>query len=90
MAYAIEFKPAAVRDLKRLPVAAAKRLARAIDRLSSDPRPRGLKKLKGKGDHVFYRLRVGDYRVIYQVEEERVVVLVVRIAGRKDIYHLEL
>jgi mRNA interferase RelE/StbE len=90
MTYTIEFKPVAARDLKRLPLAVAKRVARAIDRLSTDPRPRGVKKLQGKGDHVFYRLRVGDYRVIYQVEEDRLVVLVVRIADRRDIYRLEL
>jgi mRNA interferase RelE/StbE len=88
--YAIEFKPAAARDLKRLPLAAAKRVARAIDRLSTDPRPRGVKKLQGKREHAFFRLRVGDYWVINQVEDDRVVVLVVRIADRKDIYRLEL
>lgn len=90
MTYAIEVKPAATRDLKRLRSVAAKRVARAIDRLGTEPRPRGVKKLQGKGEHVFFRLRVGDYRVIYQVEEERAVVLVVRIADRKDIYRLEL
>jgi mRNA interferase RelE/StbE len=90
MAYAIEFKPAAARDLKKLSAPAAKRVARAIDRLGTDPRPRGVKKLQGKGDHVFYRLRAGDHRVISQVEEDRVVVLVVRIDDRKDIYRLEL
>ena len=90
MTYGIEFKPAAARDLKRLPIAAAKRVARAIDRLGTEPRPRGVKKLQGKAEHVFYRVRVGDYRVIYQVHDDQVLVLVVRIADRKDAYRLQL
>jgi mRNA interferase RelE/StbE len=90
MSYRIDFKPAAARDLERLPAAAAKRVARAIDRLGTDPRPRGVKELQGKAEHIFYRVRVGDYRVIYQVYDDRVLVLVVRIADRKDAYRLQL
>ena len=73
--------------LARLP---ARRLGNAIEALAEDPRPRGVKKLHGKGAHIFYRLRVGDYRVIYQVHEDVVLVLIVRIADRKEIYRLEL
>jgi mRNA interferase RelE/StbE len=88
--YRIEFKPAALRDLRKLPEEAIRRITAAIDALALGPRPSGVKKLKGKGRHVFYRLRVGDHRVIYQVHDDTVLVLVVRIADRKEIYRLEL
>jgi mRNA interferase RelE/StbE len=52
--------------------------------------PSGVKKLRGKGRQVFYRLRVGDHRVIYQVNDVAVLVLVIRIGDRKEIYRLEL
>lgn len=90
MAYRLEFKPAVLRDLKKLPKAASRRLATSIEALAEDPRPSGAKKLQGKGTHVFYRLRVGDYRVIYQVHDDVVLVLIVHIADRKEIYRLEL
>ncbi len=60
MAYAIEFKPAALRDLKKLAKPVARRIAAAIDALAREPRPRDAKKLQGTGSHVFYRVRVGD------------------------------
>ena len=88
--YRIEFKPAALRDLKKLPEATVRRIGIAIDGLAKEPRPSGVKKLKGTGEHVFHRLRVGDYRVIYEVHDDAVLVLVVRIGDRKEIYRLEL
>jgi mRNA interferase RelE/StbE len=88
--YRIEFKPAALRDLKKLPEAAVRRISIVIDGLAKEPRPDGVKKLKGTGKHVFHRLRVGNYRVIYEVHDDAVLVLVVRIADRKEIYRLEL
>ena len=90
MAYRLEFKPAALRDLKRLPKPTNRRLAKSIEALAEEPRPRGVKKLQGKAERVFYRLRVGDYRVIYQVHDDVVLVLIVRVAGRKEIYRLQL
>jgi mRNA interferase RelE/StbE len=56
----------------------------AILGLAGDPHPPGSKKLEGAGD--LYRIRVGDYRVLYTVEHDRLVVLVVDIGNRRDIY----
>ena len=84
MAYTVQLLPAAQRQLSRLdrPVQAA--LASALDGLAKDPRPPGVKKLKG-GDAV-WRIRVGDYRILYQILDRRLRVLVVSISHRGDIY----
>ncbi|MGE4537872.1 MAG: type II toxin-antitoxin system RelE/ParE family toxin [Desulfovibrio sp.] len=84
MAYRIELTPAAGRDFKKLPGAAAKRLAPRIDALAQEPRPAGV--LPMTGMHGYYRLRVGDYRIIYKIEDERLVVLVIRVANRREAY----
>ena len=60
------------------------RVKKAVDGLIVDPRPRGAIKLKGEDN--LWRIRVGDYRVVYAIEDEQLVVLVVRVANRKDAY----
>ena len=62
------------------------RLGRRIDSLVENPRPQGIKKLAGEED--LYRLRVGDYRVIYQIQEKRLIVLVVGVGHRADVYRV--
>ena len=84
MAYAIEFVPSARRELRKLPREVQLKLNQRIDSLSSDPRPRGSKKLKG-GDEL-WRIRVSDYRVVYEVKDKTLVVLVVRVAHRREVY----
>ncbi|HUX08501.1 MAG TPA: type II toxin-antitoxin system RelE/ParE family toxin [Acidobacteriota bacterium] len=85
--YSIELTPQAARQLKKLASDTRAQLARAIDRLGSDPRPRGVKKLKGKDIENCYRLRVGDFRIIYQVRNgDELVILIVRIGDRKEVY----
>jgi mRNA interferase RelE/StbE len=84
MAYRISFKPAAQRQLRKLPRQAQARLFERIEKLAGDPYPPGVKKLKAKID--LFRVRVGDYRIIYTVQDDRFVVLVVRIGDRRDIY----
>jgi mRNA interferase RelE/StbE len=76
--YRVEIHPAAQRDLRRFPASEAARLAAAIIRLEDAPRPMGSKKLRGSEQ--VHRLRVGRYRVIYEVldAERRVVVTQVR------------
>lgn len=68
----------------KLPHDVPRRIGQAIDGLETDPHPPGSKKLTGEDD--LYRLRVGDYRVIYQVENRQLFVLVVSIGHRRDIY----
>jgi mRNA interferase RelE/StbE len=54
-----------------------------IDRLAAEPRPHGSTKLAGRSD---YRVRVGDWRIVYEVDDERRRVVVIRIAHRSDVY----
>lgn len=84
MAYTVEFLPTAVRALAALPKAIQKRIARRIDALAHNPRPPGVKVLHG-GEGLL-RLRVGDYRIIYRIEERRLVILVVKIGHRREVY----
>ena len=85
MIYTIEFKPAAVRDLKSLDHQTQKRVGKKIDTLRSNPFPKSVKKLLGT-DEEYYRIKTGPYRIIYQVQHEKVVVLIIRIRHRKEVY----
>ena len=84
MPYTIHFKNSALKELRKLPKKVADRIARDINNLSVNQRPPGSKKLKGINE--LYRLRSGDYRVIYQVQDRVLIVLVIRIGDRKDVY----
>ena len=84
MAYAIEFVPSARRELRKLPREVQLKLNQRIDSLSSDPRPRGSKKLKGSDE--LWRVRVSDYRIVYEVRDKVLLVLVVRVAHRREVY----
>lgn len=84
MPYRIEFAAKAARQFSALDRGLQTRLARRIDTLAANPRPQGVKKLSGEED--LYRLRVGDYRILYQIQERRLVVLVVGVGHRSEIY----
>lgn len=84
MQYTVLIAPAARRDLKRIRGTARRRIAEAIDQLADDPRPHGSSKLAGPDD--LYRVRVGDYRIIYKIEDDRLLVIVARVGHRRDIY----
>ncbi len=84
MAYRIEVKPSAADALAKIPQPNRRRIARKIDRLADNPRPRGARALEGRLS--LYRIRIGDYRVIYQIQEAALLVLVVRIGSRGDVY----
>ncbi|MGP0063039.1 MAG: type II toxin-antitoxin system RelE family toxin [Isosphaeraceae bacterium] len=75
---------AAERGLAALPKADMRRVDAAILGLASDRHPPGSKKLQGEKD--LYRIRVGDYRVVYKVEADRLIILVVNVGNRRDIY----
>lgn len=85
MQYRIEIKRSARKELDRLSKADRRRVGRKIDALGGDPCPRGAKKLKGRGDNA-YRIRAGDYRILYTIENDVLVVFVIAIGHRKDIY----
>ena len=82
--YRVLFKPSADKALRKLPVSVQKRIVAAVDGLEDNPRPPDAVKLTGERD--LWRIRVGDYRVIYSIDDKRLIVLVVRIAHRKDVY----
>ena len=84
-AYVVQLKPAAERDLKKVKdQAILRRLVRAIDGLAINPRPSGVTRLQG--DTAILRIRVGDYRIPYTVEDAAVLVLVIRVGHRRDVY----
>jgi len=84
MTYSIEFKPSAQRQLARLHKAIVPRLQAKIDALAENPRPNGYKKLQGFQNR--YRIRVGEYRVIYEIHDDILRVLIVKVGPRGDIY----
>jgi len=85
VAYTVEIAPAAKRQIRALPKAAQARVVERLRALAEEPRPRGAKKLQGEaGD--FYRVRVGDYRVVYSVDGKKLEVLVVKVAHRREVY----
>jgi mRNA interferase RelE/StbE len=83
--YAIRFKKSAEKELERLPAQIIKRISKAIDLLTENPRPAGSKKLEGQKESL-WRIRIGDYRVIYLVEDVIKIVEIRKIGHRKDIY----
>ena len=84
MSYTIEFSQKAERQFKDLPRSVQLKIAPKISALAETPRPRGAKKLEGQDD--IYRIRAGDYRIIYQVQDKALIVLVVKIGDRKEVY----
>ena len=85
MAYVVEFAPAARRQLKKLDRPIQQRILRRVEKLKGQPRPKTAEKLKGTTEPV-YRVREGDYRIIYTIEDDRLIVLVVRIGHRSEVY----
>jgi mRNA interferase RelE/StbE len=82
--YQVTVARTARKELEALPAKIQDRVLRAIEKLRDIPRPAGCKKLKGADD--LFRIRVGDYRIIYEVHDEEVRVLIIRVRHRKDVY----
>jgi mRNA interferase RelE/StbE len=82
--YQIEWKRSAVKELKKTPKETINRVVKAVEQLKIDPFPAGVRKLTGS--ECTYRIRVGDYRVIYSVYEDRLLIEIVRVGHRKDVY----
>ncbi|WP_322410995.1 type II toxin-antitoxin system RelE/ParE family toxin [Microbacterium invictum] len=83
MSYRIEIRPAAIRALERIDHQTRDRIRGAIALLGQDPRPPGAKALQGRDG---LRVRIGNYRIIYTVQDDILVVLVVTLGHRRDIY----
>ena len=84
MAYSILLAPPAERQLKSLTDSVQKRIVRRLKSLGENPRPQGVKKLAGE-EHL-YRIREGAYRIIYTIQDKELIVLVVKIGDRKEVY----
>jgi mRNA interferase RelE/StbE len=82
--YALQFRPAALRQLRKLPKDALQRIRTATEALREEPRPDGVAKLAGT--HDLWRIKVGDHRVIYTIADDVTVVTVVRIGHRREVY----
>ena len=85
MPYEIGFKPSALKELRKLDEVARKVIVSEIDLLAENPRSDGCKKLKGEVN--LYRIRVfSNYRVVYEIQDRVLVVTVVKVAHRRDVY----
>jgi mRNA interferase RelE/StbE len=81
---AVEITPDAVRQLRKPTPDARRRIQAAIELLAETPRPPGAKKLSGSsGD---WRVRTGDYRIIHEIQDARLIVLVIAVGHRREIY----
>jgi mRNA interferase RelE/StbE len=81
--YQLSILPSAQRAIGRLDLPIRRRVAARIDALAEDPRPQGATKLVGSKH---WRLRVGDYRVVYDIEDAQLIVLVIEVGHRREIY----
>lgn len=81
--YRITVKQSVSKDLRKIPKADVKRILEAIQTLAENPRPPQSKKLSGQER---YRLRQGSYRILYSIEDERLVICVVKVGNRRDVY----
>jgi mRNA interferase RelE/StbE len=82
--YEVEFRPAAERDFWKLDNTVRNRIRSKIDALESDPRPPGCRKLEGA--EARYRIRVGDYRIVYEIRDAVLLILIVRVGHRREVY----
>jgi len=83
LAYRIEIRRQAVKELNRIGLQDRKKIQQAIDGLAANPHPAGSIKLRKRDG---WRIRIGDYRVIYSIEEQKVLVLVLRVGHRREVY----
>lgn len=84
MTYRIEFVKQAAKQLKSLPSEEQQKIKIKIDALTNVPRPDGVVKLTGEDN--IYRVRVGNYRIIYSIQDEQLLVLMLKIGHRRDVY----
>lgn len=84
MAYRIELLPSAARQYRSLPRSIKARVRAAVDGLATEPRPTGARKLIGTPD--YWRIRIADYRVLYKIRDRDVLVLIIAIGHRREVY----
>ncbi|MGK7950847.1 MAG: type II toxin-antitoxin system RelE/ParE family toxin [Xenococcaceae cyanobacterium] len=82
--YQIKFKSSAAKEFRKLDSQIKERIREAVDRLTENPRPSGVVKLKG--DDRLFRIRIGEYRIVYEIDDSAKLVRVTRVRHRKDVY----
>ncbi|QHG18284.1 type II toxin-antitoxin system RelE/ParE family toxin [Nostoc sp. ATCC 53789] len=84
MSYEVKFSRGAKKQFRKLPIDVQQRIQTKINDLAIEPRPNGVKKLQG--DDNSYRIRVGDYRVVYEIDDDVLIVTVIKVKHRSEIY----
>ena len=82
--YKIEIKRSAVKEIKKLPENDLKKILGKISSLANNPRPKGCVKLSANEK---FRIRVGVYRILYEIKDRLLIIIVVKVAHRKDVYN---
>jgi mRNA interferase RelE/StbE len=83
-AFAVEYHPNALKDLSKLDKPVARRIVNAVDALKVNPRPNGARPLAGYPE--LWRIRVGDYRVVYTIRDAELLILALRVRHRSNVY----
>ncbi len=81
--YEIEFKKSVDKDVRSIPTLDLKKILLRIDALRDEPRPPGSVKLAGEE---FYRIRQGDYRIVYEIQDAKLLIMVIKIGHRREVY----
>ncbi len=81
--YKLAFRKSVSKDLRTIPNQDVKRILKRIDALRQNPRPQGCEKLSGQER---YRVRQGVYRIIYEIKDDKLIIVVVKVAHRREIY----
>ena len=84
--YKLQFNKAYLKDLEKIPKKDQGRIRTSVSELSNNPRPEGCKRLQGQKDPPLYRIRCGDYRIIYTIQDNILLILVVAVGHRREIY----
>ncbi len=80
----VDFKPSVRKDFRRLPKSVVERVIKRIGKLKDEPFPHGVEKLEGADQ--FYRIRVGDYRIVYEVDTQEKAIIIFYVRHRRDVY----
>ncbi len=83
--YSVNLSPRIKKEMRSLPRKMQLRFGEVIDLLQNDPRPHGCIAIKGQANQ--YRIRVGDYRLIYEVRDAQLVIVAIRVGHRRSVYH---
>ena len=84
--YRIEWKTSALKELKQIDKSIIPRILNTVEELAKEPRPKGVRKLQGSKKS--YRIRVGDYRIVYEIEDDILLIIVIRVRHRRSAYNI--